>query len=540
MERAWTMRSHRVARQPRAARASRSALLVGLMLLVLLASPQTAAGAIGATSSAPAVPTLVAASTRPGPADLGAALAWLQAQQQSDGGFGLPASSGSVTADAALAFAAAGIDVSMVRRGERSLLDYLLTTAPAYSATPAGAAKLTLTAIALGQSPRSFGGVDLVAAMGNPDTTGRYGRSLYEHAFYLMALGGVGEPVAPMAINYLLTSQIADGSWGFAGPGRPGDGDTNTTAIALQALRAVNAEYRVAAEKALVYLLANQTPEGGFSYSTTPGQSEPADANSTAVVLQALLSLDVAPGASTSERATARLAAFQNPSGSFRWKDDVPEDNLFALLQAIPALTQRYLPFSATDASGPRSRRLAARPLDGIGPGEPDRRFFTATGHSLAFGFKGYWENNGGLAIFGLPLTEEFQEFNPADGNLYTVQYFERARFEYHPEHRGTPFEVQLGLLGRQISQGTRNPAFVPSIRLPSPDCLLFPTGHPVCGEQASFWRASGGLAILGQAISTPFEEDGASVQYFERARIERREAVMTLGLVGREILYGR
>ncbi len=32
--------------------------------------------------------------------------------------------------------------------------------------------------------------------------------------------------------------------------------------------------------------------------------------------------------------------------------------------------------------------------------------------------------------------------------NGLTVQYFERARFEHHPEYRGTPAEVLLGLLG--------------------------------------------------------------------------------------------
>src|SRR5690606_25326754 len=38
--------------------------------------------------------------------------------------------------------------------------------------------------------------------------------------------------------------------------------------------------------------------------------------------------------------------------------------------------------------------------------------------------------------------SEEFTE------NGLTVQYFERARFEWHPEHRGTEFEVLLGRLG--------------------------------------------------------------------------------------------
>jgi hypothetical protein len=30
------------------------------------------------------------------------------------------------------------------------------------------------------------------------------------------------------------------------------------------------------------------------------------------------------------------------------------------------------------------------------------------------------------------------------------VQYFERARFEYHPENQ-PPYDVLLGLLGRQL-----------------------------------------------------------------------------------------
>jgi hypothetical protein len=42
-------------------------------------------------------------------------------------------------------------------------------------------------------------------------------------------------------------------------------------------------------------------------------------------------------------------------------------------------------------------------------------------------------------------------EKNPIDGKEYKVQYFERNRFELHPEKQGTPYEVQLGLLGTQL-----------------------------------------------------------------------------------------
>jgi peptidoglycan-N-acetylglucosamine deacetylase len=76
--------------------------------------------------------------------------------------------------------------------------------------------------------------------------------------------------------------------------------------------------------------------------------------------------------------------------------------------------------------------------------------YYPETGHRLCFGFRSYWARNGGLAIYGFPISEEFQERNPDTGKTYTVQYFERARFEYHPEYRGTPYEVLLGRLGVQ------------------------------------------------------------------------------------------
>ncbi|HLT19146.1 MAG TPA: hypothetical protein VKZ96_06805, partial [Thermomicrobiales bacterium] len=36
------------------------------------------------------------------------------------------------------------------------------------------------------------------------------------------------------------------------------------------------------------------------------------------------------------------------------------------------------------------------------------------------------------------------------DGNVYTVQYFERTRVEWHPENQGTAYEFLLGLLGTE------------------------------------------------------------------------------------------
>jgi hypothetical protein len=83
-----------------------------------------------------------------------------------------------------------------------------------------------------------------------------------------------------------------------------------------------------------------------------------------------------------------------------------------------------------------------------------DHRYFPETGHSLHFAFLGYWNRNGGLAQFGYPISEEIREVSPTDGKEYTVQYFERARFEYHPEYKGTNAEVLLGLLGVTTIKG--------------------------------------------------------------------------------------
>ncbi|HEY0070047.1 MAG TPA: glycosyltransferase family 39 protein [Chloroflexia bacterium] len=79
-----------------------------------------------------------------------------------------------------------------------------------------------------------------------------------------------------------------------------------------------------------------------------------------------------------------------------------------------------------------------------------DRAYFPQTGHSVKEAFLRFWNRQGGLAAFGYPISEELPEISPADGKVYTVQYFERARFEWHPSDAGTSDEVQLGLIGKQ------------------------------------------------------------------------------------------
>src|SRR5436305_15068871 len=60
---------------------------------------------------------------------------------------------------------------------------------------------------------------------------------------------------------------------------------------------------------------------------------------------------------------------------------------------------------------------------------------FKETGQTLCGRLLTYWQTHGGLAQQGYPISSEFREKSDLNGEIYTVQYFERAVFEYHPEN---------------------------------------------------------------------------------------------------------
>jgi beta-N-acetylhexosaminidase len=82
-------------------------------------------------------------------------------------------------------------------------------------------------------------------------------------------------------------------------------------------------------------------------------------------------------------------------------------------------------------------------------PPQDGYTYFAETGHNVGPRFGAFWRANGGLAQFGYPLSELFEQ-RLEDGNVYLVQYFERARFELHPENQ-PPYDVLLGQFGRRI-----------------------------------------------------------------------------------------
>ena len=295
------------------------ALLVGLAIVGSGFGLRPSSGlAQGAAPTPTPDPTLEA---------LDRAVAYLLEQQGEDGGFvGLAGESDpGTTADAIVALRAAGFRGVTVEPIINPAVGYLEEQAAAYAGTgPGQGAKLALAAVAAGRDPASFGGVDLLAsataplaatppagtpAAATPTVGGIYGDDLYDHALVLLALAAANRPVEPAAIDALRAAQIEDGSWSFAGTTDPGSGDSNTTALIVQALVATGNGDDPMIDAALDYLRSVQTVTGQFAFQA----AEPlvADANSTALAVQAIIAAGQDPSSSDEWNNAARgLAAF--------------------------------------------------------------------------------------------------------------------------------------------------------------------------------------------------------------------------------------
>ena len=175
--------------------------------------------------------------------------------------------------------------------------------------------------------------------------------------------------------------------------------------------------------------------------------------------------------------------------------------------------------------------------------------------------FAEYWQQNGGLPVFGFPISSATTQ--QVGGGSFLVQTFERNRFELHPEN-ARPYDVLLGRLGddrlRQLGRPWENEPKAASTN--QSGCAYFAqTQHLVCGPILAYWQKNGlnldgrggfteaeSLALFGLPLTEARVENGSDgrpylTQWFERARFElhpeiRPDAVL-LGLLGRETGQG-
>jgi hypothetical protein len=174
--------------------------------------------------------------------------------------------------------------------------------------------------------------------------------------------------------------------------------------------------------------------------------------------------------------------------------------SLFAalLVLAYAGVTAFQLPAAAQQASNPP-------------------QYYPETGHTVRDPFINYFLSSGGIAQYGYPITDDYVD--PATRML--VQYFQKARFEWHPGNPD-PYKVQLGLLGTELGKGQ---APIPISKIPQangPSCEYFAeTGHSLCFVFHDYWLSHGGLDRFGYPISEYGSENGLTTQYFQRGSLQ-------------------
>ncbi len=144
--------------------------------------------------------------------------------------------------------------------------------------------------------------------------------------------------------------------------------------------------------------------------------------------------------------------------------------------------------------------------------------------------FQAFYEQYGGLNLFGYPISGALNEDHPETGVPTTVQYFERARFELATNAApGAPLNAQvyLGLLGRELQHGgaanalcgratlaaipslptsvTPSPQASPAPIVTAEDLALISAAADQLLQSASPWMITLALSALAVVLLTMF-----------------------------------
>ncbi len=188
---------------------------------------------------------------------------------------------------------------------------------------------------------------------------------------------------------------------------------------------------------------------------------------------------------------------------------------------------------------------------------QTNERCFEETTFCISGPIRDYWENNGGLTVFGYPKSVQYEEL--IEGQPYQVQWFERNRLELHPEN-AAPYHVQLGRLGAvELEKAMERGEWAGAPpEAPQDGCEYFEqTGYNVCDPDIyAAFRAHGletdgqpgfsvhdNLALFGYPLTPLIQEQLEGeiflVQYFERARFEWHpdQGQVLFGLLGNTLI---
>ncbi|HVL64781.1 MAG TPA: hypothetical protein VM573_06375 [Actinomycetota bacterium] len=281
------------------------------------------------------------------------------------------------TADAVIAMVAA-------RRAPKQIakaIDYLRAQARGDGVTGIGlTSKVVLAVVAAGGNPRRFGGRNLVREIRSTLTdSGRFGdgTAVFDHALAMLAVAAAAGAPGEAPARWLAAAQCGDGGWQYDEPAGASDddhcvsgegdffaSDTNTTALAVQALEAANEE--APRDPFAFFAAIRDATYKGWGYSWG---FEITDANSTAMVIQAHAAADrelPAGAARALRRLQYRLCGKNGGAFAFTWADMDGDGDLEksgpdvgATVAAVPGLLRRPLPLRPATVELPAPRRVA-------------------------------------------------------------------------------------------------------------------------------------------------------------------------------------
>lgn len=188
----------------------------------------------------------------------------------------------------------------------------------------------TLALAALGHPVDAL--ADRIQGLRRPD--GRIGPLENSTTWGVLALRAAGRTIDPATVRWLLRAQGRSGGWSWYPGGRA---DADDTAVTVEALRAagVSARSRVVA-RAFAFLRKARNRDGGYGQE----RGSPSNAQTTAWVLQAFASAGRSAGAKT----RAYLLRLRRGDGSYRYSRQYATTPLWVTSEVLPALLGRPFP----------------------------------------------------------------------------------------------------------------------------------------------------------------------------------------------------
>src|ERR1700761_5694667 len=365
---------------------------------------------------------------------LDALVAFLQRDQNKDGGFGSEAGappSPLFSAWVALALAAAGVNPHDQKNktvpGAKDVYTYLAEQAEGgneVSSTTDFERNLMVVNTAE-VAPRQLGGVDLVKGVleGRIAESGAFAHEAHspvpgmnDTIFAILALAPIKDPAIEAdvreAAEWVEREQNENGSWPATCPksrcapgGNDPPGDTDMTGAGLEALNAAGFHETEAQAKALQYLHEMQLPDGGWPEVTGKVES---NVGSTAWAVQGIWAAGGNPETWVKEgnEPLGYMASLQQLDGHIRYEQSHDENGVWMTAYAGPALAGVPLPIPYVPPEVPSESKEETTPQTApIGGGKPE---FERTKDEGGAGFKqgeGVDAGGGGngAPLFGRP-----------------------------------------------------------------------------------------------------------------------------------------